>query len=630
MSTRKDDKYTREEEDSSQVRSIINLLNGEKPSTERSREVVVRADGTKVVRVTKKRRVMVTKADKSRRARKNLLFSIIFVLLLTFSFVAYGVYNYAHMVSDSYLEEKQEQMRAAWGAESVKITGVKNGIGTGLEIESVLVTFPANCVIESVLLENLSAEVALGSYYTGTFQSEFLNIGRAHVQLREAAENLVFPGGNSDADLWDFKNVHCDKFSLAIGDSPVPSLNIVDSTVDMHAVAAEAYSFKLSGGKMLFAGMMKDSKMELALQDGFLTVTPNALRNMRINCKSIGKQVKRVGERDDDNMADAFSLSFCGDINKNNVYGPYDVNFTRASLKTLTGGLFENILSGDVKPLSKEMGGRLQLQLNPAVITGVLLMEGSPEFKTSNTLLKAKEICLEKTIEPQDLRQKYSTLNQQDFRVELAFAADELKLILPREDNGNEVSGVLKSSGFAEETNIKKMPVSGELVYVFPAADLCYKYKDKAIDPIYEKLGDNSGYYQFVSTIHGTCEEPADNAQSLFEAKNAERSALALNDNAEQDYRKNKFENQSSIDKEFGVKEKEDKDAIFRKPSEDDIFTKPTSSTPIIPDSWTQPSSESGNNWDVPATSGEQLNPTGMPELLPSGDAGSVPANLLP
>ena len=82
MSTRKDDKYTREEEDSSQVRSIINLLNGEKPSTERSREVVVRADGTKVVRVTKKRRVMVTKADKSRRARKNLLFSIIFVLLL--------------------------------------------------------------------------------------------------------------------------------------------------------------------------------------------------------------------------------------------------------------------------------------------------------------------------------------------------------------------------------------------------------------------------------------------------------------------------------------------------------------------------------------------------------------------
>ena len=66
-----DDKYADDEEDLTQVRSIIKQLNEEKPSQEREREVITRADGTKMVRVTKKRRVMLTSADKRRRNRAN-------------------------------------------------------------------------------------------------------------------------------------------------------------------------------------------------------------------------------------------------------------------------------------------------------------------------------------------------------------------------------------------------------------------------------------------------------------------------------------------------------------------------------------------------------------------------------
>ncbi len=43
------------------VRSIIRQLNEDTPAQEKSREVVVRPDGTKMVRVTKKRKTMVTK-----------------------------------------------------------------------------------------------------------------------------------------------------------------------------------------------------------------------------------------------------------------------------------------------------------------------------------------------------------------------------------------------------------------------------------------------------------------------------------------------------------------------------------------------------------------------------------------
>ena len=615
MSTKEDDKYTREGDDTSQVRSIINLLNGEKPSTERSREVVVRPDGTKVVRVTKKRRVMVTKADKNRRARKNLLVSIILLLLLTFGFVAYGFYHYAHMVSDSYIAEKEAQMCKAWGAESVKITGVKNGIGTGLEIESVLVTFPQSCVVESVLLENLRAEVSLASYYTGEFQSEFLNIGRAHVQVRSDAQEVIFPGGTREASIWDFKNVHCDKFSLSVGEPSAAALNIEDSTVDMHAISPESYSFKMSGGKMIFAGLTKDSKVEFLLQDGFLTATSDSIRNMRINCKTREKIVKRTGERDDDNVANAFSLTFYGNITKENLYGPYNVNFTRAALKTLTLGAFDNIISGDVRPLAKEQGGRLQMHLTPAVITGVLILESEPTFKSSE-LLGAKDVIMD-TIEPKELRDKVAVLNQEDSRVELVYENGSLQLLLPREDNGNEVSGVLSVSGFAEEPDIAKLPISGELVYEFPASYLCYKYADKAIDPVYEKVENTPGYYRLTANLSGTCAAPADDCKDAFDRKSEERRALTLNRESEYNYRQDKIENQSAINKVFDVKEPEDKDAIFKQPSEDDIFKKSPSSTPFFPESMNDAGALPGGGWES-APADDTLNPAADPSALPS------------
>ena len=71
MRNTNEDKYTREGDDNSQVRNIINQLNNDKPSREKSREVVVRADGTKVIRVTKKRKVMVSNDEKHRRSRKT-------------------------------------------------------------------------------------------------------------------------------------------------------------------------------------------------------------------------------------------------------------------------------------------------------------------------------------------------------------------------------------------------------------------------------------------------------------------------------------------------------------------------------------------------------------------------------
>ena len=87
--TEKEDKYAGNDEDMTQVRSIIKRLSEDKPSHERGREVVVRADGTKVVRVTRKRKVLVSAREKNRRARKRFIYSIAGVFVVLFLLVLF-------------------------------------------------------------------------------------------------------------------------------------------------------------------------------------------------------------------------------------------------------------------------------------------------------------------------------------------------------------------------------------------------------------------------------------------------------------------------------------------------------------------------------------------------------------
>ena len=76
MGKLENEKYTSDADRVSQVRNIINQLNSERPSREKSREVVVRADGTKCVRVVKKRRVVKSQEDQNKRARRSFVFAL--------------------------------------------------------------------------------------------------------------------------------------------------------------------------------------------------------------------------------------------------------------------------------------------------------------------------------------------------------------------------------------------------------------------------------------------------------------------------------------------------------------------------------------------------------------------------
>ena len=183
MRKHSDDKYTREGDENSQVRNIINQLNEDTPSRERRREVVTRPDGTKVVRVTKKRRVMVSEKEKNRRSRKQFMLTLLTVFLLACGFVAYVVYRAAVMCSADYLAQKQEDICRAWGATSVVMQGTTLE-GTTLKVASLVAEFPEASNIERVELKGITAPLSLKSFVSGVFSSEDVNIQMANIRLR--------------------------------------------------------------------------------------------------------------------------------------------------------------------------------------------------------------------------------------------------------------------------------------------------------------------------------------------------------------------------------------------------------------------------------------------------------------
>ena len=100
------DKYTIDGDDESQVRNIIRRLNEDRPAQEKSREVVVRADGSKAIRVTKKRKMMMTNEERNRRSRRSFVMILLVGFLVCAAFVVFFMYRMTSMTGSAYLSAR--------------------------------------------------------------------------------------------------------------------------------------------------------------------------------------------------------------------------------------------------------------------------------------------------------------------------------------------------------------------------------------------------------------------------------------------------------------------------------------------------------------------------------------------
>ena len=160
-----DDKYAGDEENLTQVRSIIKQLNEDKPATEKNREVVVRADGTKVVRVTKKRRVMMTAADHRRRNRRQVILVILGLIAVVALAVGVLFFRMVGMTGSGFVASSQAELQQRWGASLLQMEGA--GVeGTSLRLTSLVAVFPEESMLQRVELNGVEAKLSMMSFFT--------------------------------------------------------------------------------------------------------------------------------------------------------------------------------------------------------------------------------------------------------------------------------------------------------------------------------------------------------------------------------------------------------------------------------------------------------------------------------
>lgn len=490
-------------EEKGQIRSIINQLNEDRPSKEKSREVVVREDGTKVVRVTKKRRVLVSESEKRRRSRRSFVMGIMVAFVALLGMAAFFGFRMSVMTGDAYLRDGVDELKAAWGATDIRVTG-KGVDGRTFHLSSVIAEFPADSLIERVEFSQVEGELDSLSFFAGRLMGDQLNIARAEVQLRRDADKLAIRR-HQGRELWAFRRVECAEFSVKMGE------NKQEAPVALTAAKAYLYHprqndhdscvLSLEGGTL----QLGDWKT-IYLKEGKFHITPEAVEEFKLEGST-----NRPTEGDE---TDRTSLTIFGRMHTgDSLAGPFGITADNLPLADLTEGRMEQFLTARTQGVPQ----------NKAKSTVTLpLAQRMPEFNGEFSL---KAICLSGLPAQTLLTEHITPLKRRLYlppRISRGYA------VLSHADGG--VSVELPDGGAVERDLLimkGKMTVnaanelSGTMSYAMPVLLTRVEYPDGISDPVFRENGENAW---LNTTLSGQANMPMDNSGELDRNAEAARA----------------------------------------------------------------------------------------------------------
>ncbi len=592
MRNTNEDKYTREGDDNSQVRNIINQLNNDKPSREKSREVVVRADGTKVIRVTKKRKVMVSNDEKHRRSRKKFFISLLAFFLVACSVFAFYMYRMSEMCSESYLNEKKQELCAAWGATSVEIMNPRVE-GSLLKIDRLIATFPESSMLERVELNGLNAPLDMSSFFVDEFRADSMSIKVADIRLRKGADKLVMPRWAGVKDIWKIKSISCAKLGFSIGDPATSPVVLRNAEAQMYPSSGSdsGQVLTINKGLLMIAGVGKelssDMRYNFNLVDAKMFLTSVSVEDIRFSCQDPNSLVRyKEAERDIISSGNARQLVIAdfivhGRIGQgDSIYGPYDLEVDRLPFALLTHGVYDKIFEATVSSSRNE---------NISPITMTLSPEGAPAFFAGKMMLSdvlfrdadldAKSVFISHIVNSNQ-SQKYAKLLIGQAWVNVTM--DNGEAVMEIEDGSMRetgtvdisISGRVNVSLKSENGQWNDLPLSGELAYSLPKKVLNSEYKGGVIDPIFVADAKNDLRCMLKTVLSGVSIMPQDDSRAQVDATAEVRSTLAR---AESIYDVDDIPEVIKAADTVQEVEAEDKDDIFKSEAEkaaekEDIF----------------------------------------------------------
>ncbi len=491
-------------DDDSQVRNIIRQLNEDSPGKKKGREVVVRPDGSKVVRVTKKRKTMVTREEKSRNGRKVFMQGLFVFLLLIAGIAGFFFYRMTTMSGDRYLMGRSEELAQLWGASSVRCKGAVIE-GVKLHISNIVAEFPEGSMVQRVELSEIETELDLGSFFTGIITGDELKVARAHVYLQPSARQLSLPQAQGEK-LWRFMRVSCPDFSLSFAGDEASPWSIRHSGAYMYRPSSSSplTVVTLEGGTMQMRGWK-----EINLRSAKLHFSQLAIEDITLS-----------GSTDGDNSASESSrssLTFSGSLaDGGELAGPYYFVSDNMNFSEFTEGRFTHFFTARTVRPNQQSGV-------PSTQVRLPLERAFPQFMGTFNLkevsvsgLPALQLIVEH-LEPAK-RKRYmpphilfakARLEHEDGAMELTF--DESCMV--------ERDLITLRGNFRVD---ESSTLSGSLDYGIPALLTHAEYRDGKADPLFRE----DGQLAWVSTrLSGMAAHPQDDAHLLDAAAAPERAS---------------------------------------------------------------------------------------------------------
>lgn len=482
MSSR-EDQYERDGEGQSHLRDIIRQLNDDNPSKEKSREVVIRADGTKMVRVIKKRRVMVSEEEKSSRSKRHFLLFLFAVFVGMVAFGSFVAYRMISMSGETYLASCGEKLKHYWGADSVQCVGMDLD-GSEWKVDAVRIAFPNSSPVAAVEIGGLKADINSGSFFSGILAGEKMTMDRVKVILRPSYRRLYLPK-LSENTLWHYARYECKDFSVVYEgeDEEAAPFRLSRSSAYMYGLPDRnaSYSLIISGGDLRIEGWKT-----LRIKEGKWLITPLGVEELSLEGTTDSEKILAAENQS--------SVVITGSISSEaSLATPLRFESNNMAFADLTRARFSKFLQARTSYI-----GRSSDKTESFI---VLPFEDSEptfygKFDLKNIILSSFPAIRELVghLESQR-RAKYQPINVFSGVVGVKRHGGISSLVL--EDGDVVQRDVVSLKG--ELTVSEDHELSGTLSYGLPARYTHAEYPDGLSDPIFEERGDTAWLHTRVS-----------------------------------------------------------------------------------------------------------------------------------
>ncbi len=483
-------------ESQSQVREIIDQLNEEHPTKERSREVVVRKDGTKVVRVHKKRRVTISEQEKNRRSRKKYTRIFLSIFALCVLFAAYLGLKVSMMGGTQYLSDKKEEIRLAFNAESIEMEGAKIQ-GFTVLISKIILRYPASSQIDYIEMNSIGGSFDILGVTQNKLVFDALSVDKATLVLREGATQMQAPA-TSLSDFCSFSRVDCKKFSLYTGDFYTSPILISDTNAYLYYPDhnKDKIVFSCRSGNFVVKDWLEFDIRDLRaafLGDGKIDLSAD-LAMLSDDTKEQGKTEQYLEIRTRIIDGDSF-------------YGPYDFTCSNISIADLTKARLSAFFAATTKMMSAK-----DEQSSKSTIT----FNNQGEMPTISADLAVGNISwyhfpalqeIQKHVESRK-RSLYTKLLIPYGRIHLDSSPKNISVSFKDNEMSEPYSIVLVGNLSVDEDGA----LSGDLGYGVPASLTRREYPDGLSDPIFKEEG---AFAWLRTKLSGTNLMPEDDSLDL-------------------------------------------------------------------------------------------------------------------